>query len=107
LKKAGFGRSIDRAMGYSVGYLGTFIMYVVASEVNHNLTLAVIFTMLEMMSTIRESVMSWIEGVGFYYELQVVYGRFAGVFNLKNTSMKEIDENTKEPIITQSRRLQA
>jgi len=42
--------------------------------------------------------MSWIEGVGFYYELHVVLERFSKVFNLKNKSMIQIDEDTKEPI---------
>ena len=37
-------------------------------------------------------------GIGLYYEVKVVYGRFASIFNMENTSMIEIDESTKEPL---------
>jgi len=30
-------------------------------------------------------------GLGLYYEIKVVYGRFASIFNMENTSMIEID----------------
>lgn len=39
-----------------------------------------------------------IMGVGFYYEVSVVFGRFANIFSIKNVSMVEIDSVTKEPI---------
>lgn len=37
-------------------------------------------------------------GLGFYYEVSVVFGRFASIFSINNTSMVEIDPETKEPI---------
>lgn len=87
LNKVGFGRSIDSSLGFTVGYLSTFAIYVIASEVNHSLTLAAIFSLLEMMSTIRYSIMFGTDGVAVYFELLVVYERFASFFNLKNKSM--------------------
>ena len=36
-------------------------------------------------------------GLGLYYELKVVFSRFASIFNIKNTFMIEIDELTKQP----------
>ena len=37
-------------------------------------------------------------GTGLYYELKVVFGRFASVFNIENKSMIEIDETLKTPV---------
>lgn len=37
--------------------------------------------------------------MGFYYELVVVFERFASIFSIKNTSMVQIDPKSKEPIV--------
>ena len=34
-------------------------------------------------------------GVGFVYELNVIFERFANILNIKNIQMVEIDPNTK------------
>jgi hypothetical protein len=39
-------------------------------------------------------------GVGFYFELAVIFNRFVTVLNIKNTQMIEIDELTKKPLLS-------
>ena len=67
LKKLALGRSIDRTLAYIIGYLSTLVIYVLASEVTNTLTFAIIFSTLEMMATLKQNLITWIMGVGFYY----------------------------------------
>lgn len=87
LKRLAFGRSIDMSLGYIIGFLSALIIYILAANINGNLTFALIFTTLEMMSSMWARIIGWIKGVNFYYELKVILGRFASVFNLESKSM--------------------
>ena len=40
----------------------------------------------------------FVSGLGFYYEVKVVFERFASIFNIENVSMIEIDPKTFLPI---------
>jgi hypothetical protein len=51
-----------------------------------------------MMGTLKRKVTCLVIGVGLYFELQVVFCRFANIFNIENTTMIKIDEETKRPI---------
>lgn len=42
-------------------------------------------------------------GIGFFYELNVIFERFVNVLNIKNTQMIQIDEETKKPLIQDKR----
>ena len=37
-------------------------------------------------------------GAGYYFQLVVVFERFASIFNIKEKRMIKIDEESKEPI---------
>ena len=73
-------------------------MFVIASEVSHILTFSKIFSTLEIMASLRNTMNILINGVALYYELKVVFGRFASIFSLENKSMIEVDEFTKQAI---------
>lgn len=50
------------------------------------------------MASLKLNVLVLSLGIGLYYEIKVVYGRFASIFNIENTTMIEIDESTKQPL---------
>ena len=50
------------------------------------------------MATLKRNLLLVNMGTGLYYELKVVFGRFASVFNIENKSMIEIDETLKTPV---------
>jgi ATP-binding cassette, subfamily C (CFTR/MRP), member 1 len=67
LKRVAFGRSIDRSLAYVIGFISTFVMYVLAYEVNNALTFTIIFSTLEIMASLKQRLTSWILGIGLYY----------------------------------------
>lgn len=81
-----------------VGVASGYIMYLTSHYANTGLDLAKIFSCLEVIFSFRYSIFMLIMGVGFYYEVSVVFGRFANIFSIKNVSMVEINPVTKEPI---------
>ena len=66
-------------------------MFVLTAYLNDSLTVPVIFSILEIMATLKRNLLLVNMGTGLYYELKVVFGRFASVFNIQNKSMIEID----------------
>lgn len=81
-----------------IGVASGYIMYFTSHYANIDLDLAKIFSCLEVIFSFRYSIFMLIIGVGFYYEVKVVFCRFATIFSIKNLSMVEIDPSTKEPI---------
>ena len=73
-------------------------MFLMAAELNGTLTVPIIFSILEIMATLKRNLLLVNMGTGLYYELKVVFGRFASVFNIENKSMIEIDETLKAPV---------
>jgi hypothetical protein len=70
-----------------MGFIGALIMFLIAYSANTGLTLAKIFSILEIVTTLKLSVLMVALGFGVYYELKVSFGRFASIFNIKNTYM--------------------
>jgi hypothetical protein len=70
-------------------------MFISAHYANTGLTMAKIFSVIEMVITFRFYILMLCIGLGFYYEAKQVFGRFASIFNIKRTKMIEIDPRTK------------
>lgn len=97
-KKLSLGRSLERAIGNMIGFMAALLMFVAAHYANTQLDLAKIFSTLEIIMNFKLSIFMFILGLGFYYEVKVVFGRFANIFNIENTSMIKIDPITKIPL---------
>jgi hypothetical protein len=91
LKRLAIGRSFERAIAYTNGYVSSLIMFILASTVNNDLTFAIIFSTLEMIASLKINTTQFVSGVGLYYEIKVVFTRFASIFNVQIKSMIEID----------------
>lgn len=50
-----------------------------------------IFSTLQLMAYLRLNIVFLSLGVGFIYELNVIFDRFASIFNIKNIQMVKID----------------
>jgi hypothetical protein len=70
-----------------MGLIGALIMFIVAYYAETGLTLAKIFSILEIVTTLKMSVLMVALGFGIYYELKVSFSRFASMFNIKQTNM--------------------
>lgn len=81
------GLFIDRALAYIIGFICIIVMFVLASEVYHTLSFIAIFSSIEMMTTVKKKLTGWTQAMSLYYELKVVFERFASVFNIENKSM--------------------
>jgi ATP-binding cassette subfamily C (CFTR/MRP) protein 4 len=76
-------------------------MNLVAHYVGIPLTAAVIASTLEVIFSFKFSIIMLGLGLGFYYEVKVVFARFASIFSIKPTAMIRIDPLTKDPINSQ------
>ena len=81
------GRSVERAIGNSLGFISSLVMFIIADNAGTDLTLAKIFSTLEVAGGLKMTIMFLAVGVGVYYEIMVVFGRFANIFNIQNTQM--------------------
>jgi ABC-type bacteriocin/lantibiotic exporter with double-glycine peptidase domain len=84
-------RSLERALGNSIGYMAAIIMLGVASMTT-GISVALIFSVLEMASLLKANVLLVVLSLGLYYETTVVLGRFAVIFNIEALAMIKKDE---------------
>ena len=89
---------MERALAYAISMGGPLVMFIMVYQIKGTLTLPIIFSILEIMTTLKRNLMVFNTGSGFYFELKVVFGRFASVFNTENKSKIEIDPDTHKPI---------
>ena len=81
------GRAFERALGNATAFLSCIIMFILVEEVYHDLNFVKIFSTLEMFASLKFLLMVTNMAVGLYFELKVVFGRFANIFNIENKSM--------------------
>ena len=53
---------------------------------------------MELMVTTRLLVFELGMAIGFYYELKVIFKRFANIYNIKDKRMIQISEISKKPV---------
>jgi hypothetical protein len=90
------GKSLERALGYSVGYVGAVIMFIIASNTT-GLTVPLIFSVAEMATLLKSTVLFIVLGMGVYYDLTVIFDRFSLIFNMEDISMIKEDLDTDDP----------
>jgi len=81
------GRSLERAIGNSIGLWSSFVMFVAAHYAQTDLTLSKIFSTLDIIINFKLSIFLLASALGFYFEVKVVFERFASIFNVENISM--------------------
>jgi len=86
-KRLSVGRSLERAIADSIGLWASLVIFVAAHYVQTELTLSKIFSTLDIIINFKMSISILASGLGFYYEVKVVFERFASVFNIENVSM--------------------
>ena len=96
------GKSFERALGNSIALWSGLLMFVTMHYATGKLSTALIFSTLELMVFLRLNIFFFSIGVGFLYELNVIFERFVNVLNIKNTQMIELDPETKKPIVHQT-----
>ena len=62
-------------------------MFIMAEEIYNYLTFVQIFSALEMFASIKKGLADINVAVSLYYEIKVVFSRFANIFNIENKSM--------------------
>lgn len=85
-------------MSNFIGIASGVITYVVAHYVGTELSMAKIFSSLEVIFAFKFSIFMLGLGLGFYYEVKVVLDRFASIFKIERTAMVQVDPHTKEPL---------
>jgi hypothetical protein len=93
-KKLAFLRAVERGIGNSIGLIISLVMFVIASAAS-GLRTPTIFSVMEIRTTIKTSVMHMVMGIGLYYETKVTLSRFALIFNIEERSMINVDEESK------------
>jgi hypothetical protein len=90
-RRLSFGKSLERAISNFIGIASGFLMYLVAHYTGTGLTMPKIFSTLEVIFAFKYSIFMLGVGLGFYYEVKVVFQRFASIFSIKRTAMIQID----------------
>ena len=90
------GRASERALANATAFLSCLVMFILTEEIYHNLTFVQIFSTLEMLASIKKGLLDINVGVSLYYEIKVIFSRFANIFNIENKSMIQVDEGSKE-----------
>ena len=73
-------------------------MFITAQYTLNNLSTALIFSTLELMVFLKLNISFFGIGIGFFFEMIVIFERFVNVINIKNLQMIEVDSITKKPL---------
>lgn len=83
-------------MGNAITIVSSLAIFLLLSRNNEELTYAKLFSTLEMLSCLKYYVFSATIAIGSYYEVRVIFERYANIFNLKNKSMIKVDQPNKD-----------
>ena len=96
MTKLALGRAFERALANATAFLSCLVMFVLKEEIYHNLTFILIFSTLEMFASIKKGLADINIGASLYYEIKVIFSRFANIFNIENKSMIRVNEESKD-----------
>jgi hypothetical protein len=93
-------RSLERSIGGTAANFAGYCCFVVMDLTGQGsgLSIAKIFSTMDLMGTLRSIVYFLGITLGFYYELCIIFDRFCTILNIENKKMVAIDEATKKPI---------
>jgi ABC-type multidrug transport system fused ATPase/permease subunit len=103
MRRLCIGKGFDRAIVNSVCVIGAFIMFIVAHYVGTDLSVARIFSSIEVLFSFKHAMDMLSISLEEYYNGMVVLKRFADIFNTEQRTMIQIESkannrNTDEPI---------
>ncbi len=91
LFRLAFWRSIEKGFGNAITLISSLAIFILVACNNEKLTLAKLFSTLEMISYLRFYVSGATAAIGTYHEIKVILGRYVNIFNLKNKAMIKVD----------------
>ena len=89
--KLALGRSFESALSDFTAIFGTFLAFLTIAYTRNDLTNSQIFSTLEFILFLKISTGMAALGIGFLYELEVVFKRFATIMDLRTIRMINID----------------
>jgi len=78
---------LEKALGNFIGVASGLVIYVVAHYTGTGLSMPKIFSTIEVIFAFKFSIFMMSLALGFYYEVNIVFERFASIFNIKKTGM--------------------
>jgi ABC-type multidrug transport system fused ATPase/permease subunit len=97
-KNLAFFRSLERAVGKSIGVVSALVMFIIATYTT-GLTTPKVFSVMEMAGVLKMTVLMVVLGVALYFETKVIFTRFSVIFSIEEKSMIKVDEETKSPVL--------
>jgi ATP-binding cassette subfamily C (CFTR/MRP) protein 4 len=87
-----FGKSIERSIAKCTTFWSGLVCFLVMyfTEQGEPLTVANIFSTLEILNTLKLSMLYLGISGGFYFELQVIFERYANILNIKEERMIKV-----------------
>ena len=85
MRRLGLGRSFERALGKSIGFLSSFTMFLIAVHVGMRIDSSFIFSTLVVTETVKYFTIYAVYGIDLFHELNIIFERFALIFNIKLT----------------------
>ena len=92
LKKLNFIRAFERTIGSSITIICSLVIVALAIQFHNGLSFSQIFSAIEIINGLKYYIFCSVQGIGLYYEIMVVFERFANVLNIKSESMVEVSQ---------------
>ena len=92
MKKLGLGRSLERALSKSIGFISSVILFLVAISLSIKIDTSFIFSILVATGAIKFFAIYSILGIDLLHELHISFDRFASIFNIEEPLKREEKE---------------
>ncbi len=93
LIKLAIGRAIEKCLSNSIVSFSLIATFALAAKFDIELTFPKIFFTLEIMTSLM-LFMGWFSsGIGMFYEVKNIFGRFGSALSINNQAMIQIKEN--------------
>ena len=86
IRKLGLSRSIERAVAKSIGFLSSFTIFLIAVHMSMRIDSSFIFSILVIAGIVKNLNIFAVLGIDLLHELNVIFERFALIFNIELSS---------------------
>lgn len=86
------GKAFEGALGFVTSAAASLVLIIIGTYVA-GMEYSRVFSLLEIMASLKMNILMFSRGMGYYYEMKVVFGRFANIFNIANKQMIKVDPN--------------
>ena len=95
IRKLGLGRSVERAVAKSIGFLSSFAIFLIALHMSMRIDSSFIFSILVIAGIVKSMNIYAVYGIDLLYELNAIFERFAFIFNVElNSKDRRLPEAT-------------